>query len=174
MAGSDRRVARLAEGHIFGAMGDALRRRLKQWKFESPQHEAMLALMVAASFLDEQIDHFVSQHGISRQQYNILRILKGAGPDGHPCGEVAVRMVHRSPDVTRRIDGLVKLGLVERRRSDEDRRVVLTRITDEGSALLAKIAPLDRGFIDMLKRKFSAKEAQELTALCEQLFTDED
>jgi DNA-binding MarR family transcriptional regulator len=154
-------------------MGDAIRRRLKQWKFESPQQEAMLAMLVAASYLDEQIDNFVSQYGISRQQYNILRILKGAGPDGHPCGEVAVRMVHRSPDVTRRIDGLVKLGLVERRRSDEDRRVVLTRITDAGSELLAKIAPFDRSFLDMLKRKFTPKQAQELTALCEQLFTEE-
>lgn len=133
----------------------------------------MLAMMVAASFLDEQIDRIVSEHGISRQQYNILRILRGAGPDGHPCGEVADRMVHRSPDVTRRIDGLVKLGLVERQRSDEDRRVVLTRITDAGLELLAKIAPMDSSFIEMLKRKLSPKEAQELTALCEQLFADE-
>lgn len=154
-------------------MGEALRTRLKQSKFESPQHEAMLALLVAASYLDENIDRFVSQYGISRQQYNILRILRGAGSDGHPCGEVAVRMVHRSPDVTRRIDGLVKMGLVERSRSDQDRRVVLTRITDAGLELLAKIAPFDKSFIDVLKRKFTAREAQELTALCERLFSDE-
>jgi DNA-binding MarR family transcriptional regulator len=154
-------------------MGDALKRRLKQSKFESPQQEAMLALLVASSYLDEHIDRVVSEFGISRQQYNILRILKGAGPDGHPCGEVAVRMVHRSPDVTRRIDGLVKMGLVERSRSNEDRRVVMTRITEKGLDLLTKISPGDRGFIDLLKRKLTAKQAQELTALCEQLFSGE-
>jgi DNA-binding MarR family transcriptional regulator len=154
-------------------MGDALKRRLKQSKFESPQQEAMLALLVASSYMDEHIDRMVSEYGISRQQYNILRILRGAGENGHPCGEVAVRMVHRSPDVTRRIDGLVKMGLVERSRSNEDRRVVMTRITEKGLALLQQIAPLDRDFIDMLKRKLTAKQAQELTAICEHLFSDE-
>jgi DNA-binding MarR family transcriptional regulator len=160
-------------GTIFDAMGDALKRRLKQSKFESPQQEAMLALLVASSYMDEHIDRMVSEYGISRQQYNILRILRGAGENGHPCGEVAVRMVHRSPDVTRRIDGLVKMGLVERSRSNEDRRVVMTRITEKGLALLQQIAPLDRDFIDMLKRKLTAKQAQELTAICEHLFSDE-
>jgi DNA-binding MarR family transcriptional regulator len=128
---------------------------------------------VASSYMDEHIDRMVSEYGISRQQYNILRILRGAGGNGHPCGEVAVRMVHRSPDVTRRIDGLVKMGLVERSRSNEDRRVVMTRITEKGLALLQQIAPLDRDFIDMLKRKLTAKQAQELTAICEHLFSDE-
>lgn len=154
-------------------MGDALKRRLKQSKFDSAQQEAMLALMVAASYLDEQFDRTVSEFGISRQQYNILRILKGAGPEGHPCGEVALRMVDRSPDVTRRIDGLVKMGLVERSRSNEDRRVVLTRITDAGIDLLARIAPVERSFIDVLKRKLSVEQSQDLVALCEQLFSDE-
>jgi DNA-binding MarR family transcriptional regulator len=154
-------------------MGEALKKRLKQSRFESPQQEAMLAIWVASSFLDEHFDKVVSQFGISRQQYNILRILKGAGVEGHPCGEIAVRMVHRSPDVTRRIDGLVKLGLAERTRSSEDRRVVITRITDKGIDLLERIAPHDKSFIDMLKRRFSAKQAQELIALCEQLFGDD-
>ena len=133
----------------------------------------MLALMVAASYLDEQFDRTVSEFGISRQQYNILRILRGAGSAGHPCGEVALRMVDRSPDVTRRIDGLVKMGLVERSRSNEDRRVVLTRITDAGTELLARIAPVERGFIDVLKRKLNVKQSQELVVLCEQLFSGE-
>ncbi|MBC8144170.1 MAG: MarR family transcriptional regulator [bacterium] len=154
-------------------MGDALRRRLKQSKFESPQQEAMLSLLVAASYLDEQFDRSVSEFGISRQQYNILRILKGAGSEGHPCGEVALRMVDRSPDVTRRIDGLVKLGLVDRTRSNEDRRVVLTRITDEGRALLEKITPGEKNFIDVLKRKLTSEQAENLTTLCEQLFSDD-
>lgn len=154
-------------------MGDALRQRLKQSKFESPQQEAMLALLVAASYLDEQFDRVVSEFGISRQQFNILRILKGAGEQGHPCGEVAIRMVDRSPDVTRRIDGLVKMGLVERSRSNEDRRVVLTRITDAGIELLSRIAPGEREFIELLKRKLTAKQGQELTMLCEKLFSGE-
>ena len=87
-------------------MSQLLNRRIKQSRYESPHHEAFLSVLVAASYLDEVFDRVCADYGISRQQFNILRILRGAGPEGHQCGEIGVRMVDRSPDITRRIDGL--------------------------------------------------------------------
>jgi DNA-binding MarR family transcriptional regulator len=78
-------------------------------------------------------------HGLSFAQYNVLRILRGAGDVGASCGEISERMVKRDPDVTRVLDRLVRRGLVTRDRREDDRRVVVGRITPEGLALLAEL-----------------------------------
>lgn len=151
-------------------MGDLLRQRLRQRKFESPAHEALLALLVTASQLESEIDRLCAGYGISLQQYNILRILRGAETDktaGKSCGEIAERMIDRSPDVTRRIDSLVKSGLAERDRSDEDRRVVITRITRKGAALLDKMQPEVDRHQEKVTSGLSPKDCTELTRLCE-------
>jgi len=153
-------------------MGEVLRQRLKQRKFESPAHEAMLALMVTASQIQSDSDKLCNAFGISSQQYNILRILRGAetdGSHGRSCGEIAERMIDRAPDVTRRIDALVKAGLVERDRSDEDRRVVLTRITKKGLALLEKMHPEMVAREQKLLESIPDQDLAELTRVCEQL-----
>lgn len=155
-------------------MGETLRQRLKQRKFESPAHEALLALMVTASHLQSDNDRICSAFGISTQQYNILRILRGAeneGSGGRSCGEIAERMIDRAPDVTRRIDALVKSGLVERDRSDEDRRVVLTRITKKGLALLEKMYPEVSKNQEKILASIPQEDLQELTRICELLMT---
>lgn len=149
-------------------MGENLKKRLKMAKFESPYHEAILALMVSASEFRANTDRFLAQFGLTGEQYNILRILRGA-PEGHPCGEVADRMVDRSPDITRRIDALEKQGLVERERSKEDRRIVMTRITPKGMELLDKIVPAwnehERTFNDAI----TPEEAKHLAELCDKV-----
>lgn len=153
-------------------MGEILRQRLKQKKFESPVHEAVLALLVTSSQLTFEMDRTCATHGISTQQYNILRILRGAetdGSGGRSCGEISDRMIDRAPDVTRRIDALVKAGLVERDRSEEDRRVVLTRITKKGLALLDKIHPDIVKAQEKLLGSLDAKDCGELTRICERL-----
>jgi DNA-binding MarR family transcriptional regulator len=153
-------------------MGEVLRQRLKQKKFESPAHEAMLALMVTASQIASDMDKTCASFGLSSQQYNILRILRGAetdGSQGRSCGEIAERMIDRAPDVTRRIDALVKAGLVERDRSDEDRRVVLTRITKKGLALLERMQPEVTERETKLLERIPQQDLNELTRVCEQL-----
>jgi DNA-binding MarR family transcriptional regulator len=149
-------------------MGEYLKKRLKMTKFESPYHEAILALMVSASQFRANSDRVLAQFGLTGEQYNILRILRGT-PEGHPCGEVADRMIDRSPDITRRIDALEKQGLVERERSKEDRRIVMTRITDKGLELLDKIVPVwqehERSFSDAI----TADEATMLSELCDKV-----
>jgi len=86
------------------------------------------------------VDVFKS-YAISPTQYNVLRILRGAGGN-LACGEIASRMITRDPDITRLLDRLEKRGLISRCRHDSDRRVVATRITDSGLALLSELDPV--------------------------------
>lgn len=96
-----------------------------------------MSLLVTAGHLRHALDEACEAHGVTHDQYNVLRILRGAHPSGHPRHEIADRMIERSPDVTRFLDRLERDGLVERYKSDEDRRLSMTRITDQGLATLA-------------------------------------
>ena len=155
-------------------MGEILKQRLRQSKFESPYQEAVLSLLVAASSLNEQLDRICGEFDISRQQYNILRILKGAKGEGYQCGDIASRMLDRAPDITRRIDSLEKQGLAERTRSQVDRRVVITRITEKGMKLLERMNERMQEFNDFLRARLSKQECAELSALCEKIFDGSD
>jgi DNA-binding MarR family transcriptional regulator len=162
-------------------MGEILQKRLKMSGFESPVQEALLALLVAASELRANMDRTLSEAGacmgagITGEQFNILRILRGAREcGGHPCGEIADRMIDRSPDITRRIDTLEKQGYVERERSAEDKRVVIVRITPKGQALLDSIAPKLIEYQNKIAAKLNEQELKQLSALCERLLELED
>jgi DNA-binding MarR family transcriptional regulator len=102
------------------------------------------------------------RNGLSSPQYNVLRILRGAGDDALSCQEISARMLQRVPDITRLLDRLVAKGLVDRRRSDSDRRVVRSRITDGGLRLLAAIdGPLQA----QVRRQFARLKTAELDEL---------
>src|SRR5258706_15819589 len=103
-------------------MGDVLKRRLRQGKPLGPSEEALLNLLVAAGLVRARLDRACARFGMTNRQYNVLRILRGALPGGHPRHEIAVRMIERAPDVTRLIDRLQARGLVERARTARDRR----------------------------------------------------
>jgi len=154
-------------------MGETLQKRLKMTKFESPMHEALLSLLVAASYLRSEIDRITGDFNLSSEQYNILRILKGAYPEGHACGAIAERMIDRSPDITRRIDSLEKQQLVERSRSTEDRRVVLTKITPKGIELLNELSPLLAEHQKKVAARLTEEEAHQLATLCEALIGED-
>ncbi len=96
-------------------------------------------LAKAASHLDQKAALFLKPFGISATQYNVLRILRGAEPEGATCSQVGERMLKHDPDITRMLDRLEKRGLITRHRSAEDRRVVVTRITENGLRLLSEI-----------------------------------
>lgn len=119
----------------------ALRQEIKQNRpFPSRLQEAVLGILKTAADLRWQIAQVLKDSGLSMEQYNVLRILRGAGQDGLPTLEVAERMIERSPAITRMIDKLEVKGLVRRLRCHRDRRRVYCVITDAGLALLA---PLD-------------------------------
>ena len=99
----------------------------------------MVALLRTSTVVHDFFEKALKPHGLTLQQMNVLRILRGAGPDGLPTLEIAQRMVERTPGVTRLIDRLEKKELVERTRSAADRRVVFCRATEAGLRLLAEL-----------------------------------
>ncbi len=109
-----------------------------QSRFESEQHKALLNVMFTANWLRSRQVELFRPHGLSPQQYNILRILRGAKGRMN-MQNVKGRMIDRAPNATRLTDKLIAKGLVERERCDEDRRVVYVRISRAGLDLLAGI-----------------------------------
>jgi len=121
----------------------SLGKEIKKAKpFDSLEQEAMLNVVRTADVLASEVADFLKPSGLSATQYNVLRILRGAGPDGLPCGEVAQRMITRDPDVTRLLDRMEKRKLISRCREKKDRRVVCARITETGERMLADLDPL--------------------------------
>ena len=151
-------------------MGDILKERIKQRQFKSPSHEAMLNLMVAAAHVRQMVEHTCVEHDLTQAQYNVLRILRGRHPEGYPRGDIASRMVDRAPDVTRLIDRLERRDLVERVRSDEDRRLSITRITRKGLALLARLDPEIEAIDQRFAAHLSPRDLKTLSRLCEQVY----
>jgi DNA-binding MarR family transcriptional regulator len=111
--------------------------------FAAPEEELLLSLVRTADLLGRKLSALLKIRDLSPAQYNVLRILRGAGNKGLPCGEIGARMVTRDPDVTRILDRLERRKLVSRERGAGDRRVVSTCITPAGMSLLKTLdAPL--------------------------------
>ena len=107
--------------------------------FDRPERELMATVLRTADVARHALESAFRPWGISQEQYNVLRILRGAAPDGLPCLEVAERMLSRSPNITRLLDKLVAKALVERNALPTDRRVVRVNATERGLALLAEL-----------------------------------
>jgi DNA-binding MarR family transcriptional regulator len=115
-----------------------LQAEIKQTRpFRSSGQEAAVALLRTADVLRRRFAEVLAPTDVTVQQYNVLRILRGAGAAGLPTLEIAERMIERAPGITRLIDKLESAGLVARERSAEDRRAVVCRATSKGLALLA-------------------------------------
>jgi DNA-binding MarR family transcriptional regulator len=151
-------------------MGEALKQRLKQSKFESPEQEAFLNIIVTANFLRMRNDDILCKYGITTPLYNVLRILKGKYPEGYPRCDIISRMMEQAPDVTRLIDKLLKDGYVERFESESDRRLSLTRITEKGLALLEKIKPELDQMHRLISDNLTKEERKELSVLLEKIY----
>ncbi len=107
--------------------------------FASPQQEAHLAILRTAAALDHAISEALKPYGVTPTQYNILRILRGAGDAGLCRNAVRDRMVAQVPDTTRMLDRMEAAGLVEGSRDAADRRFVTTRISEKGLRLTAEL-----------------------------------
>ena len=140
---------------------------IKQTKpFPTLEEEAFLNVQRTANALGQGLSELLKEHDLTATQYNVLRILRGAGEKGLMAGEVGERMITRDPDVTRLLDRLEKRGLVERWRCTHDRRVVWTRITPAG---LAAIAPLDGRVTDLLIQQLGHLGRERLEAFIDLL-----
>src|SRR5882672_10096614 len=134
-------------------MAPNLQAELKQnVPFTSREQEAYLSLLRTADALESQVEAKLKEFGLTGTQYNALRILRGAGPEGIPCSEIGERMITRDPDVTRLLDRLQKRGLVERSRGKQDRRVIYGKITSAGLKLLREMdAPVEKHGREILR-----------------------
>ena len=118
--------------------------------FVSLEQEVYLSILRTASELSYAVDQFFRSFDITPSQYNVLRILRGAGTDGLCRNEISERMVTATPDMTRLLDRMEKAGWVTRERAEEDRRQVSTHITKAGMELLAKLERPTRNFVTPL------------------------
>lgn len=116
-----------------------------QENFRSREQQATLGLLRTADAIKRSLAQVIEPHGITPQQYNVLRILRGAGPDGLPTLTIGERMVEQTPGVTRLVDRLERKGLVARTPCPKDRRRVFCRITPKGLDLLRELdEPVNR------------------------------
>lgn len=122
---------RCLEGNV--AVDETGRRRMR---VVSPQEEAAVAVLRTAGVLTQRLTEVLRPHGLTPTQYNVLRILRGGGPAGLTCGDVAERMLDPNPDVTRLLDRLQRRGLLSRQRNPGDRRQVVSVISPAGLELL--------------------------------------
>lgn len=120
-------------------------------RLRSLEQDVFLNIQKTSDVLMTELAELFKPHGISPTQYNVLRILRGAGAgccegghhdpnaEGVPCREIAGRMITHDPDMTRLLDRLEDRGLIVRERAKKDRRMIITRITDVGLELLQRL-----------------------------------
>ena len=144
-------------------MTEQLRKEIKQSRpFASLEQEAYLSLGRTWAVLEHALVEALKGHGITPTQYNVLRILRGAGDSGLCRAEVMERMVARVPDATRLLDRMESVGLISREREAEDRRFVTTRLTDEGARILAE---LDEPVLELHRAQFAGLDPTDLRTL---------
>ena|SRR5690349_10032577 len=148
-------------------MNQGLKDEIKQTRpFRTLQQEAQLNVVRTANRLSDAFEQMLKPHGITGTQYNVLRILRGAEPDGLCRNEVSERLLNRMPDATRLLDRMEEAGLVTRERSTEDRRLVRTRITRKGRQL---VDSLDEAADDQHEKALGHMTEKQLHQLIELL-----
>ncbi len=132
----------------------------------SPLEERVfVSLLRTADALSRTGEGLLKPYNLSATQYNVLRILRGAGENGLACREIGCRLISRDPDITRLLDRMESRGLIARAREAQDRRVVKTRITVEGLRILAELDEPVREWHRRQLGHITAKELRQLESL---------
>jgi DNA-binding MarR family transcriptional regulator len=140
----------------------ALRDELKKrGPFDSIEQEATLAIMRTSDLLENRLARLLRKHGLTLTQYNVLRILRGEGKP-MPCLEVADRMIQVAPAITRVVDQLLKLKLIAKNQSEEDRRVFMIELSPVAVRLLRR---LDQPVLDLHASLLKGASRSDLEAL---------
>ena len=148
-------------------MQGKLQGEIKQTKpFVNLEQEALLGLLRTAAMLDHANDEFLRPFGVTGTQFNVLRILRGAGPSGLCGREIGERMINRVPDVPRLLDRLEAAGLISRERDPADRRHVTARITEKGLDLVREVVAVSA---PPTEERFRQLSQDQLKALIEAL-----
>jgi DNA-binding MarR family transcriptional regulator len=148
----------------------AVRHRVNQARVVSPAEEAAVGVLMAAEQLQLAFAEVCERHGLTTEQYRVLRILRDALPDGYARGEVVERCsMHRSPDMTRMLDRLVRQRLARRRPDPDDARCSIATITRAGLGLLGRIDPEISAAARRLTKPLSGAQLHQLTRLTDAL-----
>lgn len=148
-------------------MGNLKLEILQEPAFSSPEEEALLNLLRSSDCLGRAFQHKIRGWGLTATQYNVLRILRGAHPKALPCAAIGERMIAAEPDITRLLARLRRLKLIRQHRDRQDRRVVLTAITEPGLELLRAMDPVVQNAPRELLGKMNRSELAELIRLLE-------
>ncbi len=141
---------------------------IKQKKFSSELHKLVVNILYTSSWVERLHQRFFKQHGITAQQYNVLRILRGQYPNAASVGIVLDRMIDKSSNITRLVDKLVAKKYVTRTENPENRRMQQLLITSAGLQLLATLDPLiDTQF--NISEKITEEEAEKLNDMLDRL-----
>lgn len=146
--------------------GKLLKELHKTNPFESIHQELFLNVIRTADHLMRSFEEMLKLHGLSPTQYNILRILRGAGDAGLACKHIGAHLITRDPDITRLLGRLETRKLITRHPDTQDRRVVFTRITLEGLHILKQ---LDKPVMDLHRRQLAHLPDLKVTRLIDQL-----
>ena len=151
-----------------------LKDRIKQSSFSSPGQEAVLNIIAASSVLRDKQNSILQAHGLSAQQYNILRILKGGPEKGLPRCDIYDRMVEKAPDITRLIDRLEKAQFVVRIRSTNDRRQSIARITQKGINKLEELKSCMEDHEQSIEKIFTKQDIKSIKMISSKIFAWDD
>ena len=144
-------------------MSGKLKDEIRQSKpFSSAEEEAFLNLQRTSAALTREFEALLKPLGLTSTQYNVLRILRGAGSEGLLCRRLGERMISPDPDITRLLDRMEKRNLISRTRDSKDRRAIYTRITKDGLELLAK---LDKPVIDFHRKRLAHLDKNSVQSL---------
>jgi len=145
-----------------------LEEAIKTDRFESETHKATLNIMYTAYWLKTHVSGVLKEYGITTEQFNVLRILKGKHPEQMCVKEIGSRMIEKSSNVPRIVDRLVEKKLVKRTASKEDKRETIISLTEKGLSLLLAISNL----VERVTREISGideSDAKKLNELLEKL-----
>lgn len=147
----------------------AIQDQVKQRTYRDRVEKAFVSLLFVAGRLFQRLEDVCGEHGITHTQYNVLRILRGVHPEGHPRCEIADRLITRAPDVTRLLDRLDRQGLIEREWSKENRRLSIAKITRQGLEVLQRLEPAVKALEHSTVGRLTATEQKDLARMCDQM-----
>lgn len=135
--------------------------------FHSVKAEVAVSILRTAALIERHFAQVVARTGMTTQQYNVLRILRGAGDEGLPTLVIRDRMIHEAPGITRLLDKLEKAGLARRERTAPDRRQVFCYITPRGLAMVDELDEEMKGADEVAVGNLSEPEQRQLLKLLE-------
>jgi DNA-binding MarR family transcriptional regulator len=154
----------------YGVVAGKLQKEIHQTKaIRLLEEEVSLNIVRTADVLILALADVLKPHQLSATQYNVLRILRGAGKDGASCKDIGSRLVARDPDITRLMDRLEQRGLVRRDRAKEDRRVVTHELTRAGLELVNELDGPIEALHQRAMRHMKAEKLRELVGLLEEV-----